>query len=341
LVQSAPSRFPGVRAGNGSPYGGSGGGGTAGFGTGGAGGGDSFGDGNEEFAGSEESGQAGGGFGAGQGEQQMAGTGSTAQSEPQFGARDGEKGSGTTGGGENGNATSEGEGTGDAGGQQTTEGAESLVGSRYAQQQGGTNTASGSPVNAPSESLSGNDEPKANQQTAGGTSSGSPSSSSGGGAGAMSGGTPGNSFSANQSTETIAASRGANWAVNQPRQKTMAIRRSIRVVVRENKMLLMANKNVRDGVEAVGQQISLDQPVDRISDEFAAAIKGWIDEWGLAGSGMYWKPVLVLNVEPGAHMTATRIQYLLKDSGVEVQLPETARSETVQAGSSNPGGTLR
>jgi hypothetical protein len=156
----------------------------------------------------------------------------------------------------------------------------------------------------------------------------------------MSGGMPGTSFSANQSTETIAASRGTNWAVNQPRQKNMAIRRSIRVVVRADKMLLMANKNVRDGVEAVGQQISLDQPVDKISDEFAAAIKGWIDDWGLAGSGMYWKPVLELNVESGAHMTATRITHLLKDSGVEVQLPATTQPETVQSGSS-VGETVR
>ncbi len=104
-------------------------------------------------------------------------------------------------------------------------------------------------------------------------------------------------------------------------------------------MILVPTGNARRGLEATGQEISLDQPIHDISDNFAAAVRDRIEEWGLAGSGMYWRPVLELNVEPDATMTATRIVHLLKNSGVEVRLPETANSEN--NGSTNTGGTLR
>jgi hypothetical protein len=141
------------------------------------------------------------------------------------------------------------------------------------------------------------------------------------------------------SDRSIADSRGTNWAVDTPRQKSVAIRRPISVVVRQNKMVLMPTGAVKRGLEATGQEISLDQPIHDISDSFTNAVQERIEEWGIAGSGMYWRPVLELHVEPDATMTAARIVHLLKDSGVEVQLPATADAGT--NGSTNSGGTRR
>jgi hypothetical protein len=180
-----------------------------------------------------------------------------------------------------------------------------LVGPRYAQQSGGG-------TDAPSEPINGVDQA---------------SQANGGGAASNGGMT---------ATQTIAETKGANWATGRPNLRAMAIRRPIPVVVRENKMILMPTSNNKRSVESQAQEISLDQSVHDISDRFAAAVKQRIDDWGLAGSGMYWKPVLELNVEPNADMTATRIVHLLRDSGVEVQLPQSARSTQT-----NPGGAVR
>jgi hypothetical protein len=195
------------------------------------------------------------------------------------------------------------------------------LGPRYAQESGNSGVSN----NAPSEPIDGH-SPGGNSQIAG---------SSNGAPGGGSDGSSGSGFSSSgQPDDSIANTHGSNWAVSQPRQKSMAIRRTIHVVVRDNQMTFLPAKESRRG--ATVKQILLDQSVDTISNEFTAAVKDRIDDWGLAGSGMYWKPVLELNVEPGAHMTATRITQLLDDSGVEVQFPETANSN-----SSAAGGVLR
>ena len=205
-----------------------------------------------------------------------------------------------------GTASAEGLAQGTEAGNEGTAGEQSDGGSRYAQ-------ASGSGTNAPSEPLNG-----ANQ-----------ASQMGGGAAADSGG-------AMSATPVIADTKGANWATGRPNLKSMAIRRPIPVVVRDNKMILKATSNNKRSADSQSLEISLDQSVHDISESFAAAVKERIEDWGLAGSGMYWKPVLELNVEPNAQMTATRIVHLLRDSGVEVQLPQTARGETATS-----GGTAR
>jgi hypothetical protein len=180
-----------------------------------------------------------------------------------------------------------------------------LESSRYAQQGGGTN--------APSEPLNGVDQ---SNNVAGGASMSA--------SGDMS------------TTQTIADSKGTNWATGRPNLKSMAIRRPIPVVVRENKMILQPTSNNKRSIDSQAQEISLDQSVHDISENFAAAVKDRIEDWGLAGSGMYWKPVLELTIEPNAEMTASRIAHLLRDSGVEVQLPQTARALPA-----NGGGAVR
>lgn len=342
LVQSAPSRFRGMRAGGGGAGGVGSGSGAGSYGSGSG----EYGSAGSNFAGESspdgaESSSTGGGngyAGGGQPGDQLAGTTSSQPGDPQIGALAG-GGSGT--GRSSGDVTQLTESSGEAGSQSSTEGDPNLVGSRYAQQGGSSGGAAGgqgTPTNAPSEPLDGKDQAKGgaggnSQQTAGASGGGS-----GGSSGAISFGSPTAGFS-NSPGQSIADARGANWAVDEPRQKSVAIRRPIHVVVRENKMILVPTGNARRGLEATGQEISLDQPIHDISDNFAAAVRDRIEEWGLAGSGMYWRPVLELNVEPDATMTATRIVHLLKNSGVEVRLPETANSEN--NGSTNTGGTLR
>jgi biopolymer transport protein ExbD len=345
MVQSAPSRFPGLKMTGGSPYGGGGGA------MGGGGYGVSDGGGHGISSGGEALGSRGGatdtafnsmngdgngasGNGGGNGEM-VPGSDPTltnGQEGPHLGEYQGDpntKGRSASGTNTSGGAQAGVEG-GDAEGQLANGTANpngSDAGPRYAQQNG-----NGSPTNAPSEPLDGR-KSAGSGQTAGGS-----SGSAGGGSNGSSAGGPGSSagsgLSSSSQSEPISNSRGSNWAVNQPRQKSVAIRRTIHVVVRDNQMVLLPSNEARRGT--TGKQISLDQSVDTISDEFTAAVKERVDDWGLAGSGMYWRPVLELKVESGAQMTASRITHLLHDSGVEVQFPATATNT-----SSPVGGTVR
>jgi len=43
-----------------------------------------------------------------------------------------------------------------------------------------------------------------------------------------------------------------------------------------------------------------------------------MEHWGIAGRGMYWKPVLNIYVEPGAQQRAVELQQLLKQSGLQI-----------------------
>jgi hypothetical protein len=320
LVQAAPSRFRGMHVGGGG-HGNGNGDDMNGYGSGGGVDGSAgiyaaSGNGTTEMGGN-------GAGNNGQSGEQLADSG-TPSGESQRGNL-----GGNASGGEAGGNT---EGTGDkaaaSSGESAQQSGPNLVGARYAQQ-GGT------PTNAPSEPLHGKDpasggnssnQMAANQVTGG---------SSGSGQGAQGGGSPNMNLS-NSSPQPIAASRGTNWAVNEPQRKSVAIRRPIQVVVRENRMILTPTKNANLGIEATGTEISLDQGVNEISEQFKMAVNERIADWGLAGSGMHWRPVLELNVETNAEMTATRITHLLQNSGVEVQLPQTAR-----AGSATSGGTVK
>jgi hypothetical protein len=73
--------------------------------------------------------------------------------------------------------------------------------------------------------------------------------------------------------------------------------------------------------------ISLDQPTEQVLDEFAAALRAHMKDWGLAGNGLYWRPVLQLNIGPQGQQQANRLSRLLEDSGVEIDRPHTAQKD--------------
>lgn len=327
LVQSAPSRFRGIKVGGSSAASGGGpsttasGGGQGEFGAPGTGW-------DGESNSSDGTGTGGNGYAAGKSQGLPAGqTGMSETDETQFGGMAG--GGGGSIAAKDAGQPGAGEGKADS---RMPEGSQpSLVGDRYAQ--AGSTTAQGTagqgtPNNAPSEPIDGKDKAgqgAGNRQTASSNSGGSASNQASVSFGSSSG-------SSSSSTEPISASQGSNWAVEQPGQKSVAIRRPISVVVRENKMIFLPTGGAKRGLESAAQEISLDQSVREISQSFSRIVKDRIDEWGLAGYNMYWRPVLHLEVEPNATMTANRIAHLLQDSGVEVQFPTTADSRGQTSG---------
>lgn len=132
--------------------------------------------------------------------------------------------------------------------------------------------------------------------------------------------------------QSIADARGSDWAIQQAMRSAIPISRPIQVVVRHNQIALLPSRHVSQRVESTGTVISLDQSMKEISNQFSDALQEHVEEWGVAGNGMYWRPVLELQVGPEATQTARRLQQLLKNSGVDVRMPQTAKSQRGQRG---------
>ena len=172
-------------------------------------------------------------------------------------------------------------------------------------------------------------------ESSSGSSGGASSSSAGGGAqGGASGGAV--SYTAGQAA-SAANSRGANWANEAASRRASAISRPIRVVVKPAQIDVMPANQGGSGPAEQPMAISFHQPTDRVLDQLAASVKERMADWGQAGHNMYWRPTLLLQVEPGAEQHAIRLNDLLRDSGIDVKFQEVAARTGEGAGS----GTTR
>ncbi len=306
LIRSAPRRFQGIGLA-----------GTASGARGGTAGSNGYGEGlsDGEFSTGEQLGQTQQG-GSGEGNGFAAGNSTAASgleggetspnSETQYGAMSGGDAS----------ATREPDATGEiaVGASESTEGSESAgsnggSGDRYSQGGSAEGGSSSSSSSSAGNQVTANSGSVGNGNAAGSAATGSP--------------TAGGSSATGQ-TSSIADSQGRNWAVQAGTRGAVPIRRPIQVVVRQDQLALLPSRHAVGGEAATGKVISLNQPIGQISNEFVAALRTRIEEWGLAGNGMYWRPVLKLNVGPGAEQTAEQVLRLLKDSGVEIRLSDTA-----------------
>jgi hypothetical protein len=123
---------------------------------------------------------------------------------------------------------------------------------------------------------------------------------------------------------SVAASRGINWANAEASRRASAVTRPIRVEVTADQLAIFDASAAGGPRPADATVVTFQQPVDQVMDQLAAAVQEHITDWGLAGSGMYWRPMLVVSVSPGAERQAARLAELLENSGVDVRLPTTA-----------------
>ena len=68
-----------------------------------------------------------------------------------------------------------------------------------------------------------------------------------------------------------------------------------------------------------GQAIPLGAQTQLSIARFVSAVSDRIGSWGMAGNGMYWRPVLEVSVAPGAEPRFRDLQVLLEDSGLVVE----------------------
>ena len=123
---------------------------------------------------------------------------------------------------------------------------------------------------------------------------------------------------------SLAETRGKDWALRQKPQRATPVRRTIRVVVRQDQLAILPDDVPSAPGSVAGKVIPFQGDTVQSLDEFVKQVRGEIDGWGMAGNGLYWRPVVLLSVGPHGQRRASDLERLLKNSGLELRTDETA-----------------
>ena len=113
---------------------------------------------------------------------------------------------------------------------------------------------------------------------------------------------------------SLATSRGSGWAVANLQSDAVGIERPIYVVCRSDSFVLLPEKGTKQTLQTFRHR----GHADRVVDNLVQAVRKRMDSWGIAGQGIYWKPVLKIRVHEQAETAYGQLRHLLDDSGIEV-----------------------
>ncbi|HVA49138.1 MAG TPA: hypothetical protein VNH11_22435 [Pirellulales bacterium] len=108
--------------------------------------------------------------------------------------------------------------------------------------------------------------------------------------------------------------REKNWANPDASTTNVPIERPIRVVCDAEHLTLLPEGRGKQGMRVIPFKPRTAESVD----DLVGAVWDRIDSWGTAGRNMYWRPTLLMEVEPGGQRRYAELQSLLADSGFDV-----------------------
>lgn len=117
-----------------------------------------------------------------------------------------------------------------------------------------------------------------------------------------------------QAAQSLAETRGRNWGLPDANRTAVAITRPIRVECHADRIVIVPETGL-------GQPnaISLDGDTAASIDTFVSSVWDYMERWGKAGRGMYWRPILKVYLGPGAEPRMAELNSLLQDSGLLVE----------------------
>ena len=110
-----------------------------------------------------------------------------------------------------------------------------------------------------------------------------------------------------------------DWALPEAGPKSTGIVRPIRVELHADRMIV--------GLGADAKTIALPARTAAVTDELVAALWAQMESWGIAGKSAHWRPVLAVDVAPGADGRYADLTRMLEGSGVGVERRASARTE--------------
>jgi len=113
---------------------------------------------------------------------------------------------------------------------------------------------------------------------------------------------------------SMAEVRGGNWALPDATSGAVPFSRTMRVDCWADRLVLVPSdpRKQKDAIE-------FDGPTEPAIEQFVSTVWKHMRDWGIAGRGLYWKPVLNLYVHPGGDRRAAELEALLHRSGLEFE----------------------
>ena len=111
----------------------------------------------------------------------------------------------------------------------------------------------------------------------------------------------------------MAAKRGADWGLRDAARGSVGVTRPIRVECYADRLVVVSDRSPADN-----KVIALGPRTASSIDTFVSAVWEHM-EWGMAGRGMYWRPVLQVYVAPDAEQRFAELSALLEGSGLTVE----------------------
>lgn len=118
--------------------------------------------------------------------------------------------------------------------------------------------------------------------------------------------------------------RGKDWAFRQKNPRAVPVSRSIALVVRKDQIAILSDEARLRSRRLASKTIPLNGDTVESIDELVRIVHEQVDSWGIAGEGLFWRPVLTLHVAPNGRQRAEDLARLLKDSGLEIRPAATA-----------------
>ncbi|MFH1922811.1 MAG: hypothetical protein ABIP48_23355, partial [Planctomycetota bacterium] len=117
-----------------------------------------------------------------------------------------------------------------------------------------------------------------------------------------------------QRPESLAKVRGRNWGLPNATEAAVPITSPIRIDCFQDRLVLVPERGL-------GQPhvVAIEGRTEDAIDELISVVWEYMDRWGTAGTGMYWRPVLSVRVAPEADSRYTDLEVLLAGSGLEVK----------------------
>jgi hypothetical protein len=112
----------------------------------------------------------------------------------------------------------------------------------------------------------------------------------------------------------LANRRGEDWALRDSARGGIGLTRPIRVECYADHLTVISERG-----PANNRVVPLGSHTRTSIDAFVSALWEQIEAWGMAGRGMYWRPVLQVSVAPGGDRRFSDLEALLAGSGFTVK----------------------
>jgi hypothetical protein len=112
---------------------------------------------------------------------------------------------------------------------------------------------------------------------------------------------------------SLAEKRGLDWALPGAARGSVGVARPVRIDCHQDRLVVAPESG------AVGKSVPLGARTEESIDAFLSAVWEHMDSWGIAGKGMYWRPILNVHVAPNGELRYEELNALLEGSGFEVR----------------------